>query len=43
MAKKKRKKKSKLNKWWKNHWDEVMLIVGLSAGLLITLRGFGVI
>jgi len=33
----------KENNWWKKHWDEVILIIGILAGLYFTLKGLGVI
>ena len=39
MAKKKYKRKT----WWDKHWDEAMLISGLSVALYFFLRGMGAI
>lgn len=35
--------KRKYKNWWKKHWDEVMLVAGTIAGLILILIGFGVI
>ena len=32
-----------LKKWWKKHWDEVMLIGGTILGLYLILKANGVI
>jgi len=34
----KRRKKS----WWKRHWDEVMLVVGLLISFIFFLKAIGV-
>jgi len=34
-------RKTKL--WWKKHWDEVMLVVGVSIGGYLILKGLNVI
>ena len=38
----KRKKKSWLAKFWKNHWDEMILIVSVVSGILMLMWGLGV-
>jgi len=35
----KRKKESKWKKWWKNHWDEVMLVVGTILVIVLIYLG----
>ena len=39
----KHKKKNKFKKWWKNHWDEVMLIGSLLLSAYFYLRFLGVV
>ncbi len=34
-------KTRKIKKWWKNHWDEVMLIVGFSIAFILLLKANG--
>ncbi|MFA6090132.1 MAG: hypothetical protein WC755_09825 [Candidatus Woesearchaeota archaeon] len=36
-------KNQKRKSWWKEHWDEVVLIIGVLLGLYLTLKGLGVI
>lgn len=36
-------KNQKKKSWWKEHWDEVVLIIGILLGLYLTLKGLGVI
>ena len=35
-------KKKKIIKWWKNHWDEVMLIFGIGLAVILLLKANGV-
>jgi len=35
--------KVKYKRWWKKHYDEVILIVGLLIGLFFFLKGVGAI
>lgn len=32
---------NKLEKWWKNHWDETVLILGTTIFILWLLRNLG--
>lgn len=36
-------KKSKSKSWWRNHWDEVILVGGILIGLYITFKSMGII
>jgi len=29
--------------WWQKHWDEVMLVVTITAGIILLLVGLAVI
>jgi len=33
----------KMSKWWKNHWDEVALVVLVGGGLLLMIFSLGVL
>lgn len=37
------KTKTKLKRWWKKHWDEVLLLVGTTLGIYFFLRATEVI
>lgn len=36
-------KKNKMGRWWKNHWDEVMLVSSIILSLYFLLTGLGII
>ena len=38
-----KKIKRKYKTWWKKHWDEVILILGLTIGMYFFLKGMGAI
>lgn len=33
----------KFKTWWKKHWDEVVLIIGIAISIFFILRGLKII
>jgi len=36
------KKKTKLKRFWKEHWDEIILILSVIVGIAMLMKGLGV-